>query len=286
MPNEDAPQIELPDVTICAADSAFVELTARALKLSMSQCRFGDAILFSDVTVEGPFRNVRIEPLNSKEDYSRFCLRQMADFITTPFALVVQWDGYVVNAQAWASTFGKYDYIGAAWHGMFPPGVPVVGNGGFSLRSRKLLKAVQQLPAVGGHLEDRVICHIHGPRLEREFGIRFAPVKIADRFSYEFRIPETVPFGFHGIDHMWRHASVREFSEVAEKMDIERMDPDTTLRLIQNCATNGHLDAARSLYRRFRKRRGPLLIERELSKKVGSDAAAEEVRNLELLVFE
>jgi hypothetical protein len=250
----------------------------------MSQCRFGDAIFFSDVAIDGPFRHIPIERLNSKEAYSRFCLRHMVDFIETPFALIVQWDGYVVNGRAWAGAFRKYDYIGAVWHEKFPPGVPMVGNGGFSLRSRKLLKAIKQLPLIPGVPEDRVICHTYGQRLEREFGIRFAPVKIADRFAYEFRVPDEMPFGFHGMEHMWRHADDTDFAELADKMDVERMDPDTTIRLIQGSAVNGQTEAARALYRRFRKGHPPLLIERELRKKIGVDAAAQQVRDLEGLI--
>ena len=207
-----SPPIDLADVTICAADSAFVELTARALRLSMEQARFGDAILFSDAPVPGPYRSIEIQPLDSIGAYSRFVLQRLPDFIKTPFALVVQWDGYVVNPAAWANAFRKYDYIGAAWHGKLEPGTRRVGNGGFSLRSRKLLAATKKLPPVAGYNEDALICHAFGDQLEREAGIRFAPVKIADRFSYESHVPDGRPFGFHGFRNLWRHSSDEELA--------------------------------------------------------------------------
>ena len=219
----------------------------------MEQCTFGDAILFSDQKpADGPYRWVRIPPLVSIDVYSRFCLYHLADFIKTPYALIVQWDGYVVNAAAWANAFRKYDYIGAAWHGLFPPGVPLVGNGGFSLRSRKLLQASKKLPPVGNYHEDRVICHVFGKQLEQREGIRFAPVKVADRFSYEHKIPETTPFGFHGIQHMWRHISKKDFAAVVAQMDIRKIQPDRMSKLIRNCAENGMPEAAAGLLAKAR----------------------------------
>ncbi len=278
------PLLELPDVTLCAADSAFVELSVRALTLSMEQCRFGDAILFSDVAAAGPFRHVAIPPLNSVAAYSQFCLRRLPALVHTPFVLIVQWDGYVVNADAWANAFRKYDYVGAAWHKQFVASAPLVGNGGFSLRSARLLDAARRMPPIGGFWEDRAICHVFRPDLERRFAIRFAPPKLADRFSYEFTVPEALPFGFHGIQHMWRHGGGDEaFAAVADRIDIARTDPDKVLQLIRNCIDNGMEKSATSLYRRYRMRYPPLLISIVLRNTLGEDVAQAEMRKLEAL---
>jgi len=66
--------------------------------------------------------------------------------IDTQFTLVTQWDGYVINAEAWTEEFLDYDYIGARWIGdvVKAAGSPPeynVGNGGFSLRSDIFLGA-------------------------------------------------------------------------------------------------------------------------------------------------
>jgi hypothetical protein len=161
--------------------------------------------------------------------------------------------------------------------------VPLVGNGGFSLRSRKLLNAVKQIPPIPSYPEDRTICHVFGKQLEQQFGIRFAPVKIADRFSYEFRIPETTPFGFHGIEHMWRHAQPAEFAQAVAKIDVERTPPDKIINLLLNCASNGYIEALVTLYRQLTKRFGSMAIETHLRTRVGPEAAAEEMRNIERL---
>ncbi len=248
-----APRLKLPDVTICSADCAFVDLTARALAISTDLVEFGDAILFSDTLVTGPFRHVPIPTFANVTDYSHFCLRRLAEFIETPYALVVQWDGYVLNPDAWANAFRKYDYIGGAWHGLgFPPD-RMVGNGGFSLRSKKLLKATASLPRGADHLEDRVICHIHRETLERQFGIRYAPVKIADRFAYEYEEPgDPLPFGFHGVYHLWRHVSDADLVDMIAAMEITRTNPRHILRLVLDCAAHGHARSAAALYARIR----------------------------------
>jgi uncharacterized protein DUF5672 len=193
-------KLDLRDVTICAADCATPSLASRALCLSTALCDFGDAILFSDNPPPSDrFRSARIERLNSRDDYSRFILKDLARFIATPFVLIVQWDGYVVEACAWNPRFREYDLIGAKWP-WYGDGMSV-GNGGFSLRSKRLLEAMSgdRCPFVPSVNEDEQICRLYRPRLVSEFGIRFAPESIADAFSYERTSPDAPTFGFHGL---------------------------------------------------------------------------------------
>ncbi len=82
-------------------------------------------------------------------------LRDLASHVETSHALCIQWDGYVLRGQAWDPAFLTYDYIGAPWP-HFSDGHNV-GNGGFSLRSRRLLEACRQLPFDGQTAEDVVI---------------------------------------------------------------------------------------------------------------------------------
>ena len=91
-------------------------------------------------------RVVRIGRLKSASEYSFFVLKALHEYVETQHCLLVQWDGFVTNANAWRPDFLAFDYIGAPWP-QFSDGRNV-GNGGFSLRSRKLLKAC----AAGGIL--------------------------------------------------------------------------------------------------------------------------------------
>ena len=69
----------------------------------MALCDFGAAMLFTDQPSHSDiFQSIRIGKLNSREDYSRFVLKDLLRFVATPFVLIVQWDGYVLdNATAW-----------------------------------------------------------------------------------------------------------------------------------------------------------------------------------------
>jgi hypothetical protein len=213
----DTPRISLHDVTICAADCVNPGLAARALHASMARCEFGDAILFSDSHVDGHFRHVKIPKLCSRGDYSRFAIHNIAAHVETPFLLIVQWDGYVVDPDSWSDDFLNYDYIGARWpwHAERQ-----VGNGGFSLRSLRLLKAVGKLlPEPPDVAEDEMICRGLGSVLERDWGIRFAPESVADRFSYERQLPGGRTFGFHGLFNLWRHVGDEAMAAIANALD-------------------------------------------------------------------
>jgi hypothetical protein len=78
-----------------------------------------------------------------------------------------------------------------------------VGNGGFSLRSRRLVDALQAMHTPVTHPEDHCICDRYRPQLERD-GVRFAPLEIATGFSWEAAEPATPTFGFHAFFNFHR----------------------------------------------------------------------------------
>jgi hypothetical protein len=204
----------LKDVTLCAADCLNPGLAGRALARSAAECGFGDAVLFTDKVVEGPFRLELIPALRSREDYSRFVLRELHRHVTTPFVLIVQWDGYVLDGRCWSDAFLSCDYIGAKWpwHESMR-----VGNGGFSLRSTRLLELTSRLPAdvETATNEDELICRVFRNSLETEHGVVFAPEALADQFAYERAVPDRPTFGFHGMFNLWRFASDEDVREIA-----------------------------------------------------------------------
>jgi hypothetical protein len=113
---------------------------------------------------------------------------------------VVQWDGFITDPTRWDPRFLEYDYIGAPW----PDQDPAVGNGGFSLRSRRLVDALAAMDTPEVHPEDHRICQLYRPQLEADFGIRFAPVELAARFSWETGEPPGPSFGFHAFFNFHR----------------------------------------------------------------------------------
>ncbi|MFX1674554.1 DUF5672 family protein [Paraburkholderia sp. A2WS-5] len=245
--------LDLPDVTICAIDTINPALAARALDTSMSQCRFGDALLLAHEEVTTRARFVRVERLQSLGDYSIFMIKQLARYISTPWVLVVQWDGYVVDGSRWTDTFRRYDYIGARWLNV-RPGLEV-GNGGFSLRSSKLLEALSddRFKVGPDAVEDALICGTWRSSLEDDFGISFASGEVADHFSYEYEIPRLPTFGFHGVFNMWRHIEDREMLEIIRDLDIRTLCSPRGVALLKNYCDFRKFACVNAIYQRYRK---------------------------------
>ncbi|RAR66020.1 hypothetical protein C7401_103327 [Paraburkholderia unamae] len=246
------PPVDLRNVTLCAVDTINAGLAARALDISMAQCAFGDAILFTDASVPTQARIVSIDRLRSREAYSTFLLKQLAQHIATPWVLVVQWDGYVLDGARWSDRFLDYDYIGAHWphrnDGMS------VGNGGFSLRSLRLLRALadDRFAIPESPVEDDLICRTWRPMLEAEYGIRFAPVDVAKRFSYEGDPPGRPTFGFHAVFNMWRHVDDTVLMNILREIDIRTFAANEMLFLLVAFWQQGKFACVKSMYARYR----------------------------------
>ena len=191
----------LSEVTLVCIDCRNHLSALRALERSMWNIKFGRVLFLSDIPSTLPgIKAQYITPIKSKEEYSYFMLNELNDFIDTRFCLVIQYDGYVINADLWNNDFLNYDYIGAPW--WYDDGKNV-GNGGFSLRSKKLLEACQKENFDNNTIEDNAICRENRELLEKKYKIRFAPESVAERFSFEpnrlrphFR---NDTFGFHGV---------------------------------------------------------------------------------------
>lgn len=194
--------LDLPDITLVCVDCATPELALRAMHRSLAAARFPRALLLTDAPLRDPLVEVRAIPrLDSLAAYSGFMLKGLAAHIATEFALVVQWDSWIIDPSCWQDTWCALDYIGAPW-ARRPPGQDV-GNGGFSLRSRRLLCALADDAFPAGHPEDSRIGLTWRPALEAQ-GLRFADRPTARRFSAEMDFDPAPSFGFHGLYNFWR----------------------------------------------------------------------------------
>jgi Protein of unknown function (DUF5672) len=251
-------KLDLKDVTICAVDSVNPALAARAVRLSMAQCEFADAILFSHAPAEGPFRSVKIDKVDSALSYANFVFKRLPSLIDTPFLLIVQWDGYVINAPAWHPSFREFDFIGARWPSI-TDGMSV-GNGGFSLRSRRFMSALQQgrFPMSETVPSDMLACRTYRPALERDYGIRFAPEVVADKFSYEttqfseFDRPWPPTFGFHGMGNLWRHAGDADLVDMTDNLAPYTCRTPHYAQLMMSCFLLGRHRPLAALYRKMK----------------------------------
>lgn len=177
--------LSLPNVAILAIrDSEYKECTDEAIRFCGNRVDFGHyPIIYVPQGAGEPYVSIAYligvpESIKTKASH----------------VLVVQWDGFVVNADAWTDEFLEYDYIGAPW----PDGV--VGNCGFCLMSVKLLMCLSELglKAEDCYPADVVLCRKLRPMLEA-MGCRWAPRDLALRFSQEGGQYQG-SFGFHGID--------------------------------------------------------------------------------------
>ena len=216
-------RIRLPEVTLCAVTSVNVEATVSALRHCLDQIEFAACRLFTDKAPDDlhpEIQPVRIDGLRSAQDYSRFVLRQLPSLTASSHVLLVQWDGFVLDAGQWDPAFLDCDYIGAPWP-QFRDGHDV-GNGGFSLRSRRLLEACTDPRFQPGHPEDVAVCRLNRTLLEQEHGIRFADRSLAARFAFERERPNGSTFGFHGIFNMIPALGPDRFWERYRELDDKR----------------------------------------------------------------
>jgi hypothetical protein len=142
--------------------------------------------------------------------------------VDTEHCLIVHPDGFVTHPAAWDDEFLKYDYIGAPWPLMDDNFISPfneqirVGNGGFNLRSKRLLSLSTEKNILVDifddpfyktfgfkELHDDAFICVHKRHVYEQYGITFAPLELSARFSKELdtEIKINKPtFGAHGIN--------------------------------------------------------------------------------------
>jgi hypothetical protein len=197
---------KLPSVTLVVADSVDYDRAKLAFDHCRFSCEFGQTKLLTHFDVQDPFV-VKIPQIKSIEEYSTFMIKDLASYVDTEHVLVAQWDGFVWKPELWEDEFLKYDYIGAPWpESVLFKGAPKhfnVGNGGFSLRSKKLQDFLQKDSNIILHkAEDVAICQLNRAYLEAK-GFVFAPFDVAKRFSWEC-LEMSPAFGVHARLRLFR----------------------------------------------------------------------------------
>lgn len=218
--------IAIPNTTLACVDCQYPGLALRALRLSLAQCSFSAVKFFTDATGLDP-QDARIEivpiaRVASVEAYSQFMVKELVHHVATDYVQVIQWDGWVINGGAWRAAFQEYDYIGARWWFAHPG--QDVGNGGFSLRSLRLLHALLDSEIVVREPEDTLICVSYRQLLEKEYGIRIAPAALARDYAFEGDHPNRAAFGFH---RLYNFPVLYEEAELAKLFEEV---PDAALR--------------------------------------------------------
>lgn len=259
VPRSPQPRLSLPDVTLVCVDTRTPRQALEAVQKCMSQVEFGRVIFFGNegadscaMPLDGIDR-IGIPALRNMGEYSRFVLHGLLPHIHTSHCLIVQWDGFVVDASMWRDDFLSVDYIGPPW---YRKGQAIgVGNGGFSLRSRRLLEALAQLPCDGDEPEDDVICKQYRVELIERFSILFASTDMAAHFGIE-QGPLRPTFGFHGIEHFARVFSEAELEAWMNAAPDELILHKHTRKLVKSLIAEGHRRQAWRLNARRAQKQG------------------------------
>jgi len=179
--------------------SQSAKTVAHCLQLMAEIRPFKRAVLFGNKNSHYPIEYVPI-PRLSLTGYSLWCLRELWRHVTTDFVLLVQPDGYILNPGLWSEDFMDFDYVGAPWPHMHSKIYPV-GNGGFSLRSRRFCEQTAKCPLPYNLEPEDVYCCQIMQATNSFDNIAFAPTDVAARFAVEWPINHTINennvFGFH-----------------------------------------------------------------------------------------
>jgi hypothetical protein len=207
--------INLINVTLVTVTSINVERAVKALKYSTKGINFGDVLLITDKDILD--KDIRIEKIKPLDyiGYSKFIVYDLHRYINTDYVLIIQDDGFVINPNEWDDNFLNYDYIGAPFpipdindniSYRDPFGNLIrVGNGGFSLRSKKLLSLASELnlewKSYFGFYNEDGFYSVHNKHIYEQNGYKYAPIDVASKFSIENQVSEhnnNYTFGFHG----------------------------------------------------------------------------------------
>jgi len=207
---------KLENVTLLGIDCIDINKLIQAAEICLKNFDFAAVKLLTSLDSENA-NVIKIDEIKSVEEYSKFIIEKLDEYVDTSHVLLIQYDGFILNPDAWSDNFLEYDYIGApllvrqmhinklGWSRNLL-GEYLVGNGGFSLRSKKLLSLTANLAKQNFfdkyHPEDMVLSLYNREYLESQ-GINFAPLPIAKQFSYEAVDMENYSwdgqFGFHGL---------------------------------------------------------------------------------------
>ena len=260
------PLLDLSAVTLLCVETRDPALAHFAIQQCTDQARFNRVVLITDLTklrnpkgsqvdeqeaTQGVERFSSVEyvqapPIKTTKDYSHFLLTGLRQYVPSSHVLIIQWDSFIIHPELWTDDFLKYDYIGAVWP--HHPETPV-GNGGFSLRSVKLLDALISPHISKHHPEDICICIDNRERLEKEFDIRFAPTAVAEKFAVE-RGDWYPAFGFHGFFNFARVLNPEQLSHFLSILPDEYLGAVDTYDLIDDLLSKGNYAAANAIFKK------------------------------------
>lgn len=252
----------MPSITAVIIGNNNHEFSRFAIEKTLKAVECQEVITFSDRIINDDYTFIPLCNGFNRDDFSYFCLKNLWAHVRTDFVLILHYDGMAVNKEYWSDEYFDYDYIGAPWPESYTWVRPEerVGNGGFTLRSMKLLNALRD-PGIFSIMgndrtenEDAVICQSGRQLLVEKYGIKFAPIELADQFSHECNNFTGKTLGFHGLWNMPLYCSEEETLFYVNGIPGRYWSPDRRQMFFDNCRLVDFQDAPRQLVKQIYKR--------------------------------
>lgn len=211
----DFEKINLPDVTLLAVSSIEIPATIQALQISSEKINFAKIVLVSDTKPDNLPENIEYKyypKITCSHDFDVFAIEHLGEYFETNHVLLVQYHGFVIHPELWENEWLQWDFCGALWPERpefvsLSTGTMVrIGNGGFSLRSKKLYNTINRLELKciydRGYSNDDGLINSLFRKTLLENGINYPQPEDIANFSYENPVPENnygniSTFGFH-----------------------------------------------------------------------------------------
>jgi len=193
----DLPQVTYLSVIGNKTDKQYSDVDS-ILKIGQKTSKhinFGKKVIYTieEPTIDPQDFEIKIIDGFKYEDFTDFVLTNYGEMFDTEFMINFHSDGFIRNPLNWQDEFLNYDFIGApmCWKHHFI----LNGNGGFSLRSKKLCDLVKSLYIknkescnLQKHNEDLLISVLFKDTLNK-MGCQFAPLDLCSKFSTEHHPP-------------------------------------------------------------------------------------------------
>jgi tetratricopeptide (TPR) repeat protein len=215
--------LDLPTVTLACIDCAQPALALAALGQTAERIRFADVLFASDEDPEAPgLTYLPCAAARSSAERLAVLLSVVAPRVATAHLLIVQWDAFVVNPDAWTADFLDYDLTAPA-DGLAAESIV----DGIVLVSRRLLADGSAAAAAAA-------------------GIRRAPVRLAERFGFRGRPPVGRPFAFEGAFNLWMYLGPAQLDALFAMATPDILRSQPIAALAGHLRELGRIDEARS----------------------------------------
>lgn len=220
-------KLQLKDTTLICVDCRDLIRSVPVMQRCEELVDFGAVKLLTHLETDYP-NKVEIHNISSHVMYSIFMLKEIYKYVDTKYMLVIQSDGFIINPNTWNDEWKQYDYIGAIFNQW-----DIVGNGGFSFRSKAIMQYMSTLfpnwditENSANELQSKMTCYEDGAistnykELIEVNGFKIAPLDVAGKFAVGGNKTEQYfyehPFGFHGC---WRTVDLK--TGLVDKIPLE-----------------------------------------------------------------